>query len=156
MTANAAGRVKLVVLTLLSYKISSNIYNYLLHNSVRDNCLLEFEKNEGRIAITDLTTRIDGWMMEAETPRRWIRRPESRPPDGNDDGATELDAGAEIDVGSGRPTGAQEVEESRTPVADLGRQDGAAELTLTEIDAGSGARGQRSGGGHRRVGSGRW
>ena len=28
------------------------------------------------------------------------------------DGATELDAGAEIDVGSGRPTGAQDVEES--------------------------------------------
>ena len=49
--------------------------------------------------------------MEAETPRRWIRRP----PDGedNDDGATELDAGAEIDVVSGRPTGAQEVEDSR-------------------------------------------
>ena len=79
---------------------------------MHDNCLLEFEKNEGGIAITDLTTRIYGW-MEAETPRRWIRRPESRPPDGNDDGATELDAGAEIDVGSGRPTGAQEVEESR-------------------------------------------
>ena len=28
LTANAAGRVKLVVLTLLSCKISSNIYNY--------------------------------------------------------------------------------------------------------------------------------
>ena len=41
--------------------------------------------------------------MEAETPRRWVRRPEVRPPDGDDDGVTELDAGAEIDVGNGRP-----------------------------------------------------
>ena len=43
------------------------------------------------------------------------RRPAGRPPGDDDDddgGATELDAGAEIDVGSGRPTGAQDVEES--------------------------------------------
>ena len=99
-------------------------------------------------------------------------------------GATELDAGAEIDVRSGNAgarrevgktaaprssmlvgrstweaTGAQEGElkKAETPATDLGRQDGAAELTLTEIDAGSGAgHGQRSDGGHRGVGSGRW
>ena len=97
--------------------------------------------------------------MEAETPRRWIRRPEVWPPDGDDDGATELDAGAEIDVVNGRSTGAERRtwKKAETPAAELGRQDGAAaELTLTEIDAGSGAHGQRSGGGHRRVGSGRW
>ena len=47
---------------------------------------------------------------------------------------------------------------AETPAADLGQQDGAAELTLTEIDAGSGVgHGQLSGGGQRRVGSGsRW
>ena len=92
--------------------------------------------------------------MEAETSRRWIRRPESRPPDGedNDDGATELDAGAEIDVGSERPTGAKRRtwKEAETPAAELCRQDGAAELTLTEIDAGSGVgHGQRRKGGQR-------
>ena len=75
--------------------------------------------------------------MEAETPRRWIRRPESRPPDGNDDGATELNAGTEIDVGSGRPTGARRVGESRNAVGQP-RLDGAAGLTLTESNAGSG------------------
>ena len=99
-----AGRIKLV-LTLLSCKISSNIYNY---NSCfiipYTNCLLEFEKDEGRIAITDLTTQINGW-MEAETPRPRIRRPACRQPD--DDGVTELDAGAEIDVESGVGHGGQ-------------------------------------------------
>ena len=40
--------------------------------------------------------------------------PAGRLPDDDDDGATELDAGVEIDVVSGRPSGAQEVEESRS------------------------------------------
>ena len=87
--------------------------------------------------------------MEAETPRRWIRRPEVRPPDGDADGVTELDAGAEIDVGNGRPTGAERRtwKKAETPAAELGRQYGAAELKLTEIGAGSGV-----GDGHRNKG----
>ena len=80
--------------------------------------------------------------------------PAGRLPDDDDDadGATELDAGAEIDVGNGRPTGAEREKwkKAGTPVPDLGRRDGAAELPLTDIDAGSGVvHGQRSGGGHR-------
>ena len=52
--------------------------------------------------------------------------------------------GAEIDVGSGRPTGAREVEENRNA------GDGAAELTFTEINAGSGVgHGQHNEGGRR-------
>ena len=76
---SVAGGVKLVVLTLLRCKISSNIYNYNICFIIPyTNCLLEFEKDEGRIVLTELTTRINGW-MEAETPRPWIRRPAGRP-----------------------------------------------------------------------------
>ena len=61
--------------------------------------------------------------MEAETPRRWVRRPEGRPPDGDDDGVTELDAGAEIDVVNGHSTGAERRtwQKAETPSANLGK-----------------------------------
>ena len=64
--------------------------------------------------------------MEGETPRRGFRRPDIRQND-DVDSATEVDAGAEIDVRSG---GEMRVE---TPAA--GRKVG---KMVAEIDAGSG------------------
>ena len=48
-----AGRVKLMVLSLLWYKISLNINNNTCIIIPYTICLLEFEKNKGRIAFTD-------------------------------------------------------------------------------------------------------
>ena len=55
----------------------------------------------------------------------WKQKRHSVVSGGGDGGVTELDAGAEIDMGSVRPTGAQEVEESRHARAedDHGRHD---------------------------------
>ena len=68
-----AGGMKLVVLILLCYKINLNINNNTCIIIPYTICLLEFEKNKGRIAFTDWSTRVKGW-MEAETPRRGSRR----------------------------------------------------------------------------------
>ena len=48
-----AGRMKLMVLSLLWYKISLNINNNTGIIIPFTICLLEFEKNKGRIAFTD-------------------------------------------------------------------------------------------------------